>query len=111
MRSAHLKQSGFTLIELLIAICIVGILAAIAYPAYIQQMKFPRRSDGQAIFNEFSAYLESYYTENNSYTGVSSANLGLTNTSQEGYYQLALTTITATTFTITRQPRWWRGAC
>lgn len=43
--AAPRAHSGFTLTELVIAVTIIGIIAAIAYPSYIAQMNKSRRSE------------------------------------------------------------------
>lgn len=98
----HLK--GFTLMELMITVVIVGILASIAYPAYQDYLYRTRRSDGQAALMNLSTYMEHYYTENNTYASATLSALGLTNTSQQGYYTVAITTATTTTYTLTATP-------
>jgi type IV pilus assembly protein PilE len=90
--------------EVMIACVIVGILAAIATSSYNDQMNASRRSDGQTALMNMAAYMESYYTENNTYTGATIANLGLTNLSQQGYYTLSISTLAATSFTLTATP-------
>lgn len=95
---------GFTLMELMIAVVVVGILAGLAYPAYLNYLYRTRRADGQAALMNLATYMEHYYTENNSYTGATLTGLGLTNTSQQGYYTVSISTLTATAFTLTATP-------
>ncbi len=64
------KSSGFTLIELMIAVALVGILAAVAYPTYMEQVRKARRADAQASLLQLAGIMERFYTENNSYTGA-----------------------------------------
>ena len=99
------KQSGFTLMEVMVTVVIVGILAGLAYPAYVDHMRAARRADGQAALMHLSALMESYFTENNSYTGATTTNVGLTGTSSpQGFYTLSITIATATAFTVTAAP-------
>jgi type IV pilus assembly protein PilE len=58
---------GFTLIELLIVVAIIGILAAIAYPGYQEQIRKSRRADAQAVLFELAQLMERRYTENGTY--------------------------------------------
>lgn len=66
MRKSNLR--GFTLIELLIAIVIVGILAAIAYPSYTSYVAQTRRSDATINLSRIAAQQEKFFTECGRYT-------------------------------------------
>jgi len=58
---------GFTLIELMVTVAIVGILAAVALPAYKEQIARGKRADVQAVLVEDAAYMQRYYSANNTY--------------------------------------------
>jgi type IV pilus assembly protein PilE len=65
---------GFTLIELMIVVAVIGILSAIALPAYQQYVLRANRADAEAILMETAQFMERFYTTNNSYaTGSTTA--------------------------------------
>jgi len=63
-----MRGRGFTLIELMVVVVIVAILVGIAYPAYVDQMRKTRRSEGKALLMELMSAEERHYTENGTYT-------------------------------------------
>lgn len=60
--------AGFSLIELMIAVAIVGILSAIAYPSYLQSITKSRRAAAEACLTNFATHMERFYTTNMRYT-------------------------------------------
>ena len=68
LRSYHVNRRGFTLIELLIVVSIIGILAAVAYPAYTDSVVRSNRSEGQRELLRIANLQEQYFTDNRTYT-------------------------------------------
>lgn len=63
-------HKGFTLMELLIAIAIVGIIAAVAYPSYLDSIAKSRCTSAQAALSGFAQAMERHYTNNGTYLGA-----------------------------------------
>ncbi|MDB6050988.1 MAG: type pilin [Pseudomonas sp.] len=98
------EQRGFTLIELMIAVAVVAILAAIAFPNYTSFVKHGYRSEGQAMLSDGVARMERYYAQNNTYAAANIAAIGFTATSAvspTNKYTFSFSTVpTATTYTL-----------
>jgi type IV pilus assembly protein PilE len=96
------RQRGFTLIEMMIAMVVIAILAAIAFPSFQDQLRKSRRADGFAALALLQQAQERWRANNPTYTDTLS-DLGITSaTSNDGYYTIAITgTPTATSYTAT----------
>lgn len=61
------RQSGFTLIELMIVVAVIGILSAVAYPIYTDQVRKGKRAEARAGLANLLQQQERYFTQRNTY--------------------------------------------
>jgi type IV pilus assembly protein PilA len=67
------NEEGFTLIELLVVIIIIGILAAIAIPVFLNQRQKGYDAGVKSDLRNAATAEETYLTDNGSYTNVQAA--------------------------------------
>ena len=64
IRKAQEKEGGFTLIELLVVMIIIGILAAIAIPVFLNQRKKAQDSAAKADVSTLGKEIATYFVDN-----------------------------------------------
>ncbi|WP_338763521.1 type IV pilin protein [Massilia sp. METH4] len=96
------RQQGFTLMEVLITVVIVGILSAVAIPAYTDHVTRSRTAEAFTALGAAQANAEQFWNNNRTYDGYSGASAFPAATPNFTY---ALSNATASTFTITATGR------
>jgi type IV pilus assembly protein PilA len=118
LRTRAQDEKGLTLIELLVVILIIGILAAIALPAFLNQRSKAQDTEAKSAARTAQTALETLYTDEQSYAlgtpaylaaeiepalaeGVAAAGLAVTPAAQS--YTIVVTQAkTGSTFTIAK---------
>jgi type IV pilus assembly protein PilE len=100
------RSSGFTLIELVIAVAIVSILAAIAFPSYQTYLRKSRRSDAESFMADVVAKEQQFLLDRRTYATsitdtTANGGLGLSvPSSVSTYYSFSSPNVTVVTSTI-----------
>ncbi len=100
------SESGFTLVELLVVMLILGLLAAIAIPAFFNQRTKAQDSEAKSTVKTAQTAIETYATDNNgSYVGATRANLKTIeptlSSASSGANAITTLTVAASSYTLT----------
>jgi type IV pilus assembly protein PilA len=70
LRKRAQSEKGFTLIELLVVILIIGILAAIALPAFLNQRGKAQDTEAKTLARTAQTAMETLYTDEQDYSSA-----------------------------------------
>jgi type IV pilus assembly protein PilE len=100
MKTLKRAHKGFTLVEVMIVVAIIGILARIAVPSYVDYVKRGKATEATATLADLKNRMEQCFQDNKDYTHATCAALCATPASAK-YFTYNCSTPAATTQTYT----------
>lgn len=94
------RQAGFTLIELMIAVTVLGILSAIAYPLYTEFVQRSRIADATSRLNDFRTRMEQFFQDNRTYANAGNCGVPDPAANPSDSFQLVCNGASATGYTV-----------
>ena len=92
---------GFSLIELMIVVAIVGILAAVAIPSYVDYLARGKITEASSNLMAMRTKLEQYYQDNRTYAGACASGTSVPIPSGLKYFTITCPTLSSTAYTVT----------
>lgn len=97
----QLRRAGFTLLEVMITVAIVGILAAIALPAYNDTIMRSKIVDATTKLGNHRTQMEKFFLDNRTYQVAGDCGLPDPLTGGSDHFAITCDAPTATTYTVT----------
>ncbi|WP_413785090.1 MULTISPECIES: type IV pilin protein [unclassified Marinobacter] len=99
------KHAGFTLIEMIITVAIIGILAAVAFPLYQNQVQQTRRTTAMADLLELNQWMERRYSNSFDYTTAGTLPFNQSPQNGTAFYNISFSgSVTRNSFTLQAVP-------
>lgn len=106
---------GFTLIELMVVVVIVGLLMALAFPAYSSYIARSQRADARTTLLQAAQYMQRFYAANDNFKETRSSPAVDVSTEMPAIlkrspangatvYELTVTKVTEDAYTLTMAP-------
>lgn len=100
------KVFGFTLIELMVVVAIVGILAMIAIPSFMDQVRKSRRAEAMTAIQDAQLKLERWRVDHANYVDTSPSSPSYPALADTAHYDFTITAAASTpnSYSITAAP-------